>query len=964
MIKFLLHFKSVQFFLSVMIFSIVIEGQPIKAQVKAVKADDFVNSVGVNTHWSYPDFINNRSEYVKKLGDLGIRYVRDGVNNSTIAVGKELWNSYGIKTIMLTGQRFPGTWPQKLNPALIDGELNLIKQMPYDAIMTVEYPNEYDISSPSNDNWIGTLKNYMSVFHSKIKLDTVLNELPIIGPSFTSPQAYSNVGDLDSIIDYSCIHAYQSNRHPGTSGWGDNGYGSITWALRDLAYVMSPSKKPVYSTECGYRLEGSQRVNEKIMGKYMVRMCAEYFRNGINPTIYMLAHDGEMMGLLDENRNERESYKALSFILNTLKEPGIDFTLGMLDYKLSGNIGNVRQMLFQKSNGDFYLMVWNEVESWYPSEYKERINPPVAVTLSLNEPVVSVSIYEQQEDGFFRASVGTVFGNKMSLSIPDRMTLIKISKSNNQSSKPTKPKNLEAMSGNNLVVLRWNAVTDANSYEIKRGTTAGGPYNSVVNNIYTNSFADSTAINGAKYYYVVSAKNDIGASYSDEIVANPCETCGPYDLVVTNIGWSPGTAVVNKDIRFSATLKNTGGTPTPEGLVHGVIFYVNKIKVSCSSNFISSLAPGASVTLTANSCPTGVWKVRGNGDFTIEAVVDADDILKDELDENNNRLSKILSVGGSGCLVPVTGVEMNKEAISLFENDSYQLIASLIPENACDLSVSWNTSDALVAKVDETGKVTALAEGIATISAISTDGNKIAECSVNVKKYNVIQKKYEAENGTISGTNIQYDAAASNGKAVGNLHVAGSYCEIRNIEGGIGGEVTLEIVYANGSGSAVGLSFLVNGKNAQVINFAPSGGWTGAANYGHVSVKVQLNKGITNTIRIATNNSGGVNVDYINVFVRDTLETALKPEYTNDFSAKFYPNPVSSFAFLDIQTKQEMQVLVSVYNMVGMEIFRKNVLLEQQMKVEFDLSEFKGGSYIIQVNDGANILFKDLWIKK
>ena len=52
------------------------------------------------------------------------------------------------------------------------------------------------------------------------------------------------------------------------------------------------------------------------------------------------------------------------------------------------------------------------------------------------------------------------------------------------------------------------------------------------------------------------------------------------------------------------------------------------------------------------------------------------------------------------------------------------------PENATDKTVNWSSSDPSVASVDAGGKVTAVKEGSATITAKS--GGKTATCAVTV----------------------------------------------------------------------------------------------------------------------------------------------------------------------------------------------------------------------------------------
>ena len=82
--------------------------------------------------------------------------------------------------------------------------------------------------------------------------------------------------------------------------------------------------------------------------------------------------------------------------------------------------------------------------------------------------------------------------------------------------------------------------------------------------------------------------------------------------------------------------------------------------------------------------------------------------------------------------VAVTGVTLNQnEAQMTVGGETLTLTATVNPNNATDQSVSWSTSDANVATVDN-GVVTAVAAGNATITVTTTDGSFTATCAVTV----------------------------------------------------------------------------------------------------------------------------------------------------------------------------------------------------------------------------------------
>lgn len=79
---------------------------------------------------------------------------------------------------------------------------------------------------------------------------------------------------------------------------------------------------------------------------------------------------------------------------------------------------------------------------------------------------------------------------------------------------------------------------------------------------------------------------------------------------------------------------------------------------------------------------------------------------------------------------PINGITLDQTVATLTEGETLTLTATVSPDDATDKTVTWSTSDASVATV-ENGVVTAVAEGTATITAKA--GDKEATCVVTVK---------------------------------------------------------------------------------------------------------------------------------------------------------------------------------------------------------------------------------------
>ena len=84
--------------------------------------------------------------------------------------------------------------------------------------------------------------------------------------------------------------------------------------------------------------------------------------------------------------------------------------------------------------------------------------------------------------------------------------------------------------------------------------------------------------------------------------------------------------------------------------------------------------------------------------------------------------------------VSVTEVGLNKTSTTLIEGETETLVATVMPENATDKSVVWESSNKSAAAVSQEGLVTAVGEGKATITVKTNDGGFSASCEVTVNK--------------------------------------------------------------------------------------------------------------------------------------------------------------------------------------------------------------------------------------
>ena len=102
-------------------------------------------------------------------------------------------------------------------------------------------------------------------------------------------------------------------------------------------------------------------------------------------------------------------------------------------------------------------------------------------------------------------------------------------------------------------------------------------------------------------------------------------------------------------------------------------------------------------------------------------------------DNNTDGKCDVCNYVMSSSAVHVNSVSLNKKILALNEGESETLTYTINPSNADNKNVSWESSDAIVASV-ENGVVKAWNAGTADISVITEDGNKKDTCKVTVNK--------------------------------------------------------------------------------------------------------------------------------------------------------------------------------------------------------------------------------------
>ena len=157
--------------------------------------------------------------------------------------------------------------------------------------------------------------------------------------------------------------------------------------------------------------------------------------------------------------------------------------------------------------------------------------------------------------------------------------------------------------------------------------------------------------------------------------------------------------------------------------------------VSLSQTSVS-LEAGASVTLTATVSPSDATDKTVSWTSSNAGVASVSGGVVTAVAEGTATITATAGGKSAKCevtvrrkVVAVTGVSLNKTALTLSPGASFQLEATVSPSDATDKTVTWTSSDPSKVTV-ENGLVKAVSPGTASITAVA--GGKSAKCDVTV----------------------------------------------------------------------------------------------------------------------------------------------------------------------------------------------------------------------------------------
>lgn len=174
---------------------------------------------------------------------------------------------------------------------------------------------------------------------------------------------------------------------------------------------------------------------------------------------------------------------------------------------------------------------------------------------------------------------------------------------------------------------------------------------------------------------------------------------------------------------------------TPQGydkLLFGVILDITEKGMISGETLQLTASPfpadASNLSVTWSSSNTDAATVDDKG--LVTAVAEGTAVITATTAQGGHIASCTISVQNAE--IPVTGLSISSESLSLEENEVHQLTVIFEPDNATNKAITWSSSNTDVAEVSAGGLVTAKSAGTAMITGTTEDGGFIVTCSVTI----------------------------------------------------------------------------------------------------------------------------------------------------------------------------------------------------------------------------------------
>jgi hypothetical protein len=366
--------------------------------VQAGSSNAFVNFIGVNTHYFDGGSAYDTPSAEAALENLGVLHLRDQPGESSQDHHYLTLASFGIHLDMF----WMGNYQTTRSPSTYAGSTIALSNFD-----SYEGENEQNVTCSGDGTWVSDVTALQSSLWSGMQSNG-LSTLPLIAPSFGNCGSWAQlISDANAMgtgvaaySTYGNAHAYAGQVPPEQGGYvaSQSSNSGIPNSYQGIASIETPGK-PLVVTEAGYGSDTSG--NDNGVGavgqeRYTLRELLNFWNQGAQKAyVYALLDDpsGGNWGLMTDSYVAKPAYTALKNLISTLSDPGgAGFSPGQLNDTLGGTLTNVNNVLLEKSNGTFELILWQAVASVNAGDSPLTVAPQ---TVTLTFPSAPSSIGAQ-----------------------------------------------------------------------------------------------------------------------------------------------------------------------------------------------------------------------------------------------------------------------------------------------------------------------------------------------------------------------------------------------------------------------------------------------------------------------------------------------------------------------------------------------------------------------------------------
>ena len=713
----------------------------------AVSAASFVSSIGVNIHmWETTSGYGNLSLVENRLAYLGVANVRDNFLTSSLPAFNGL-ASAGYKLDFAIP-------PASITTPNFVSQVDAFNAAHPGSIKAIEGPNEVNIWTVTYNGGssLANAAQYEQAFYSAIRADHNLSNIPVYNLSlaFLDTTQYAQVGNLSASANYANSHAYLND------AFGPQ------WSLNIIlpfAKLDAPSL-PTVITETGYNTDPNDHysgVDQTVQAKYTLDTLMDGTKDGVGTTyLYELLDDfsdpantnaQDHFGLFNSDGTPKLAATAIHNLTAILNDPGASssFTPGTLNYSVTNlTATNSNQLLLQKSNGTFDLVLWGEPSIYNPNSGTEIAAPDDIVTVNFAQVEGTVTVFDPLLGNTPIATYHNV--QQIQVDVTDHPLVIEISNGSTISTAPAVPLPAPVVAGfspdsdiigdgvTNATVLTLTGTAQANStVTVFDGTkqlgtataNASGAWSFITGTLASTSHsftakATDTAGNTSAASAALNVAVDAVAPGAPIIVSGV--------IVNTNETLLTGTAEANSAVTVFDGTKQLG---TAIANASGAWSYTTGILASASHSFT------AKATDIAGN--TGVASAALN--VTVDAVAPGAPAISSFSPDSNKVGDGVTNV----TVLTLTGTAEANSTVTVF--DGTKQLGTAIANASGAWSYTTGTlasaSHSFTAKATDTAgntsaasaalnvTVDAVAPGAPAISSFSPDSNKVGDGVTN-----------------------------------------------------------------------------------------------------------------------------------------------------------------------------------------------------------------------------------------